>query len=81
VRAAVLFTAAFLLAGCSPSELQQAVKVADDVSQIARVLCLSHHARAEHAQASLVTEACQTVEQLAPFIDEAQGQLPKARCQ
>lgn len=71
---------ALFVAGCSPSQLQTAIKVADDVEQIAKVLCLAEHAKAAHVRASLVTDACSTVEQLAPYLDQARGQAPKAAC-
>lgn len=65
---------------CSPSELQQAATVADDVNRVAQVLCLADHARAAHARALSVSDACSTVEQLAPYLEQAKGALPRAAC-
>lgn len=70
----------FLGGACSPSQLQQAATIADDVSKIATVLCLADHARPLHAKAMTVADACQTIEQLAPYLDQAHGMIPKAKC-
>lgn len=66
--------------GCSASQMQQAATIADDVGKIATVLCLADHARPLHAKAITVADACQTIEQLAPYLDQAHGMLPKVRC-
>jgi hypothetical protein len=69
-----------LVLGCSPSQLQQAATIADDVGKIATVLCLADHARTTHAKAITVADVCQTVEQLAPYLDQAKGMAPKSQC-
>jgi hypothetical protein len=69
-----------MLSSCSPSQLQQAAAIADDVGKIATVLCLADHARLKHAKAITVADVCQTIEQLAPYLDQAKGVAPKAPC-
>jgi len=80
IASAGLLLLAFVLPGCSPSQMQQAVTIADDIGKIATVLCLADHARTAHAKAMTVAEACQTIEQLAPYMDQAKGMAPQARC-
>ncbi len=76
----VFLVALFDLPACSPSQLQQAATIADDVGKIATVLCLADHARPMHARAMTVADACKTIEQLAPYLAEAKGAPPRAAC-
>lgn len=75
---------ALALIDCTPAEMQKiqtAVKVADDIAQIARVLCLADHARQAHTRALTVQDLCKDEAQLAPYIPQARGSIPKAACQ
>jgi hypothetical protein len=78
--ALVLVVALLSLPACTPSQLQQAATIADDVTKIAEVLCLADHARAANARALSVKDACATIEQLAPYIEQAKNSAPRASC-
>jgi hypothetical protein len=69
-----------LALGCSPSQWKTVTDIADDVTKIAQVLCLADHAKAANARAFSVKGACQTVEQLAPYIEQAKNAAPRAAC-
>lgn len=73
------------LPGCSSQQaakfIDTAVEVAERVEEVARVLCLAQHARQAHARAFSVREACDTREEIQPFLSEAQGQIPRGACQ
>jgi hypothetical protein len=75
-----LILATLACVSCTPSQLQQAATIADDVTKIAQVLCLADHARAANARAFSVKDACATVEQLAPYIEQAKNAAPRAAC-
>lgn len=62
---------ALLVSACTPAEIQSAVAVAKDVSEIARLLCLLDQSKIRGARADVVQDACQTVGQLAPYLDQA----------
>lgn len=68
------------LPSCTPSELQQAATIADDVTKVAQVLCLAEHAKHANARALSVADACSTVEQLAPYVEQAKNAAPRAAC-
>lgn len=60
--------------GCSPSEMQTAVSVAEDVVKIAQVLCLADQAKTTHAdvRALSVQDLCNTTAELAPYMPAAE---------
>lgn len=69
MKLSFFFVLVLLVGGCA--ELAPAVKVAENVLEIARTLCLLDHAKAENVRADVVQDACQTVEQLTPYLDQA----------
>jgi hypothetical protein len=80
-KAALVLLVSLFLGGCTPSEIQTAVKVADSVESIARVLCLQDHALRAHTHALTVQDACRDISQLQPYIPQASGLAPRGACQ
>lgn len=62
-----LFGIALLLIGCTASQAKTAWEVADDVFEIAKILCLRDHAAERQVRASLVRDLCATREQVEPY--------------
>lgn len=75
---AIVTSPIFFAQACTPAEAGAVVKdvetVAQDVTKIAQVLCLSDQARVRHASVRQlsVQDVCKTVEQLAPYMPAAE---------
>lgn len=68
----VTLIAICLLAVIACKSVADAVQIADDVWQVAKVLCLHDHARKANARAITVQDFCNTTQQLTPYLPAAQ---------
>lgn len=70
-KAGKIFLVGLLVVGCTASQAKTAWDVADDVFEIAKILCLQDHAAERQVKASLVRDLCATSAQIEPYMGQA----------
>lgn len=62
-----------VVSACNPGDAKTAFDIADDVLQVAKVLCLADHANMQNVRAITVKDLCATEQQIAPYLPAAKA--------